>query len=141
VPSRPLVIDANIVIRAVLGVKVRELIERYCDTVAFYVAEPNFEEAAEYLGELAANRGLKEDVWRQSLQTVMAAIQLVPVEELAPVEAEAKERIGRRDEDDWPALAAALRFDCPIWTEDEDFFGSGVATWTTSTVEIFLRAE
>jgi len=50
VPSRPLVIDANIVIRAVLGVKVRELIERYCDTVAFYVAEPNFEEAAEYLG-------------------------------------------------------------------------------------------
>jgi predicted nucleic acid-binding protein len=38
----------------------------------------------------------------------MAAIQLVPVEELAPAENEAKERIGRRDEDDWPVLAVAL---------------------------------
>ena len=140
-PSRPLVIDANILIRAVLGVRVRALIERYSDSVAFYVAEPNFEEAAMYLGDLAAKHGIQEEVCRESLQTVMAAIQLVPVEELACAEAEAKERIGRRDEDDWPALAAALRFDCPIWTEDEDFFGSGVATWTTSTVEIFLRAE
>jgi predicted nucleic acid-binding protein len=137
--SRPLVIDANILIRAVLGVRVRALIERYCDSVAFYVAEPNFEEAANYLGELAAKRGMREEVCRESLQTVMAAIQLVPVEELAPAEVEAKERIGRRDANDWPPLAAALRFDCPVWTEDEDFFGSGVATWTTATVEIFLR--
>jgi predicted nucleic acid-binding protein len=80
-------------------------------------------------------------VWREALQTIMSAIQLVPVEELAPAEVEAKERIGRRDADDWPAVAAALRFACPVWTEDEDFFGSGVATWTTSTVEIFLRGE
>lgn len=139
--SRPLIIDANILIRAVLGVRVRALIERYSDSVAFYVAEPNLDEAAKYLGELAEKRGLQEEICNESLQTVMAAIQLVPVEELAPVEAEARERIGRRDEDDWPALAAALRFDCPIWTEDEDFFGSGVATWTTATVEIFLRAQ
>jgi hypothetical protein len=41
VPSRPLVIDANILIRAVLGVRVRALIERYSDSVAFCVAEPN----------------------------------------------------------------------------------------------------
>lgn len=139
--NRPLVIDANILIRAVLGVRARELIERYCDSVDFYVAEPNFEEATKYLGELASKRGVREEVWREALQTIMSAIQLVPVEELAPAEVEAKERIGRRDADDWAAVAAALRFDCPVWTEDEDFFGSGVATWTTSTVEIFLRGE
>lgn len=104
-PSRPLVIDADIQIRAVLGVRVRALIERYCDSVAFYVAEPSFAEAAQYLSELAAKRGIREEVCRESLQTVMAAIQLVPVEEPAPAEAEARERIGRRDEDDWPALA------------------------------------
>jgi hypothetical protein len=28
--------------------------------------------------------------------------------------------------------------DCPIWTEDQDFFGSGVATWTTNTVLMYL---
>jgi hypothetical protein len=27
---------------------------------------------------------------------------------------------------------------CPIWTEDTDFFGCGVATWTTDRVEIYL---
>ena len=44
-----LVIDANILIRAVLGTRVRGLIERYCDAVAFYIAETNAEEAEFYL--------------------------------------------------------------------------------------------
>ncbi len=40
-----------------------------------------------------------------------------------------------------PAVAAALQFDCPVWTEDQDVFGSGVATWTTATVEIVLCGD
>jgi predicted nucleic acid-binding protein len=44
----------------------------------------------------------------------------------------------RRDEDDWPILASALALGCPIWTEDTDFFGCGVATWTTDRVELYL---
>jgi hypothetical protein len=28
----------------------------------------------------------------------------------------------RRNEDDWPVLATALALNCPIWTEDADFF-------------------
>ncbi len=28
---------------------------------------------------------------------------------------------------------------CPIWTEDADFFGTGVATWTTDRVELLLH--
>jgi PIN domain len=27
----------------------------------------------------------------------------------------------------------------PLWTEDADFFGAGVATWTTDRVELLLR--
>jgi hypothetical protein len=27
----------------------------------------------------------------------------------------------------------------PIWTEDQDFFGSGVATWTSGRIEVYLR--
>ena len=43
---------------------------------------------------------------------------------------------------DWPILATALALDLPIWTEDRDFFGCGVATWITRTVQIYLgRAE
>jgi hypothetical protein len=35
-------------------------------------------------------------------------------------------------------LAAALALGCAIWTEDTDFFGCGVATWTTDRVELYL---
>lgn len=139
--GRRLILDANILIRAVLGRRVRELIARYCDDVAFYVAEANYEEAMRYLAELAPARGIAADVWRQAIDTVMTAIQIVGPEELAPAESAARARIARRDINDWPALAAAMQFDCPVWTEDADFFGTGVATWTTDTVEIYLRTD
>jgi predicted nucleic acid-binding protein len=138
--SRRLVIDSNILIRAVLGSRVQELIERYCVSTAFYVADANLEEAVQYLTELGPKRGIREEVWRESLNRVMAAVQIIRQDELASAESEARARIGARDADDWPAVAGALQFDCPVWTEDEDFFGSGVATWTTATVEIFLSA-
>ena len=50
-----------------------------------------------------------------------------------------KALVARRDPEDWPILAAALALGCPIWTEDTDFFGCGVATWTSDRVRIFLQ--
>ncbi len=135
-----LVLDANILIRAVLGRRARQLIADSCQNVAFYVAEANYDEAERYLAELALARGITEAVWQASLESVMAAVQLVGQGELALMENEARARIALRDERDWPAVAAALLLTCPIWTEDQDFFGAGVATWTTATVEIYLKA-
>lgn len=40
--------------------------------------------------------------------------------------------------DDWPIVAVSLMLDCPIWTEDTDFFGAGVATWTSDRIHLFL---
>ena len=54
---------------------------------------------------------------------------------------DARERLRGRDEEDWPVLAAALALGCPIWTEDTDFFGTGMAVWTTNRVEIYLKAQ
>lgn len=31
-----------------------------------------------------------------------------------------------------------MLLDCPIWTEDNDFFGTGVPTWTTDRIDIYL---
>lgn len=104
------------------------------------MAEANYEEAEHYLAQLAPARGISDDIWRAALDSIMAAIQLVAQDELAQVEMEAKARIARRDERDWPAVAAAMQFNCPVWTEDHDFFGSGVSTWTTETVEIYLSS-
>ena len=54
-------------------------------------------------------------------------------------EATARARIDLRDSDDWPIVAVALLLRLPIWTEDRDFFGSGIATWTTDRVELYLN--
>ncbi|WP_199711101.1 PIN domain-containing protein [Tessaracoccus antarcticus] len=53
---------------------------------------------------------------------------------------EALARIEILDPRDWPILAAALTLDCPIWAEDQDFFGTGVPTWTTDRVHLYLNA-
>ncbi|HYM75857.1 MAG TPA: PIN domain-containing protein [Candidatus Dormibacteraeota bacterium] len=56
-----------------------------------------------------------------------------------PYEQLSRERIDRRDPDDWPVVAVALLLHLPIWTEDQDFFGTGIATWTTDRVELYLQ--
>ncbi len=54
-------------------------------------------------------------------------------------EERARLRISSRDADDWPVVATAMLLNAPIWTEDRDFFGSGIATWTSDKIEIYLR--
>ena len=66
-------------------------------------------------------------------------MDLIGVEVYGAFETEARERLGLRDPEDWPILASALALRCPIWTEDTDFFGCGVATWTSNRVRMFLR--
>ena len=72
------------------------------------------------------------------LRAVAALADLVTTDLYGDYEVEARKRLGTRDPEDWPILASALALDCPIWTEDTDFFGCGVATWTSNRVEIFL---
>jgi hypothetical protein len=38
-------------------------------------------------------------------------------------------------------MAIALGFDCDVWSEDQDFFGTGVAVWTTNRIEILLKSQ
>jgi len=66
-------------------------------------------------------------------------VEPVPDEVIIPLELPAMDRIADRDPMDWPVVAAALALDCPIWTEDRDFFGAGVPVWTSARVEIYLR--
>ncbi|WP_336629758.1 MULTISPECIES: PIN domain-containing protein [unclassified Microbacterium] len=68
-------------------------------------------------------------------------MQALPVETIVPFQPAALARIGTPDPMDWPIVAAALALDCPIWTEGKDFFGAGVATWTSGPVEIYLRGN
>ena len=73
-----------------------------------------------------------------ALDLVAGLVNTVESETYSPLGAIARARIERRDGYDWPVLAPALALDCPIRTEDTNFFGCGVATWTTDRVELYM---
>lgn len=46
----------------------------------------------------------------------------------------AASRLREGGQSDWPSLAAAIALDCAIWSEDVDYFGTGVAVWSSRNV-------
>ena len=133
-PSKALVVDANILVRAVLGKRVREVIEAYAEDVTFFVPEVALSEAEEHLPALVTKHGGEPEKALRLLRTLGRLVEVVGSDVYGEFEADARERLGKRDPEDWPILAAR-RVGCPIWTEDTDFFGCGVATWTSSSVK------
>ncbi|MFV0433977.1 MAG: PIN domain-containing protein [Leucobacter sp.] len=136
---RRIVLDANILIRAMLGVKVGCLLAQYADSTEFCAPSEAFQEAEAHLPHILKKRGICAEDLSVSFSAVRLLVFEIPVEATDPLRNAALRRIGRRDPDDWPVVAAALALDCPIWTEDRDFFGAGVATWTSDLVEIYLQ--
>jgi predicted nucleic acid-binding protein len=134
-----LILDANILIRAVLGKRVRELLCRYGATVRFFAPVSAFEEAREHLPAILSRRNIPVSEGLSVLETLGEIVQELHPERYSALESVARQRLAGRDPEDWPVLASALALQCPIWTEDTDFFGAGIAIWTTDRVELFLR--
>ncbi len=51
----------------------------------------------------------------------------------------ARALLGKRDPDDMPLLALALRLGVPIWSNDRDFEGLGVTVYPTAVLLKILR--
>jgi predicted nucleic acid-binding protein len=134
-----LVLDANILIRAVFGKRVREILERFENEADFYSPDLCFDDVRRYIPSLSKKRKLDPTLSLAVLDRVGRLVVSVDRGLYADQEEHARQRIQHRDPDDWPVVAVALLLDFPISTEDPDFFGAGVATWTTKTVGFYLR--
>jgi predicted nucleic acid-binding protein len=135
-----LVLDANIIIRSVLGIKVSSLIIEMSNDIIFITPDVCINDAYKYLPELFKKRGMDLEEGTKILNSMLDHINVFPPSLYGKYEKEAKERIEKRDINDWPIVASALVLDAPIWTEDTDFFGTGIAIWTTDRVKLYLRA-
>ena len=138
--KRGLVLDANILIRLVLGRRVRELVLKHADRVAFFTPAVCYDDARRYLPGLLVARQVDPGPAVEVLNGFEAIVRAVDETVYASARADALARIERRDAQDWPILATALMLGLPIWTEDQDFFGTGVPTWTTDRVELYLNS-
>jgi hypothetical protein len=88
-----------------------------------------------------------ENTWRRSSSSAAVILkrrshscaplgqlmELIGSEVYSEFETEARERLGQRDPEDWPMLATALAFGCPIWTEDTGFLTSSAASTATAS--------
>lgn len=112
---------------------------QYGGRVRFVAPEAAFSEAEEHLPTILGKRGTPVANGMTVFSAVGKVVQSIGHGTSAAFEENAKRRLTKRDIDDWPVLATAMVFNCPVWTEDADFFGAGVATWTTDRVEMYLE--
>lgn len=124
-----LVIDANILLSAILGSANRlgQAIDRGADTV---VVDAQLAEARNVL--------LRFDMPAHAVEEVLAhavsGTHIVTIDDVAAEEDIARARLHDRGQRDWPVLAAALALDADVWSDDRDFFGVGVPVWSTRNI-------
>lgn len=106
--GKAIVLDANILIRAVLGKRVRELIFGSATTVKFFATDVAYAEARKYLPALLTKRGIDSSAAMLVLKRLEGVVQSIDVELYDGMQQHALQRIAVRDADDWPVLACAM---------------------------------
>jgi predicted nucleic acid-binding protein len=136
---KPLVVDAMVLISAVIGEVTPKIIQKLVGKVVFYAPEHAYEEAEKHLPTILGRRNASaidiEEVLKvfHQLRNIIVPISKQEYEYL---QVKAVQRIPR-DPKDWPCVALALLLSCPIWTRDADYFGTGLGIWTNETVEFY----
>ena len=98
---RGLVLDANILVRAVFGQKVRELLEAFEDKVSFYSPDICFQEARKYIPDISGRRRIDANVGLAVLDELAELVEPVDRSLYEDYEEIARGRVAVRDPDDW----------------------------------------
>jgi len=105
-------------------------------SVSFFIPEAAYREDEEHVATLVLQRGGDSQKALRFLGALASAVEWIAAEVYGEFETEARERLAKRDPEDWPILTSALALGCPIWREDTDFFGCG-----RRNVDIRSRAD
>lgn len=144
-------VDANIFVAELLRWRGQELMRN--PHLTLKISEKAHEEALHELPRRAniivsqgrMSRRTTDEVLTSALRLVKEDVSVVPREVYEGYEGRAAYRIPR-DPDDAPTVALALALGgdegrCGIWTNDGDFLGCGIPTWTTETLLAHLRHQ
>ena len=133
-----LIVDANVLLGAVLGRSLPFLAEIASRNAVLLVPARMMLEA----------RGVAADKARvpladalERLAVAEAMITVLDEAHYAHLEERARGRLEGAGLKDWPLLAAAMALEAPIWTNDRDLFGTGVAVWHTRNIALWNPVE
>lgn len=141
-----LVVDTSVLVGELLRARGRDRLGN--DRLELFLPERMWSETQielpRRIDALARRRTLDPEVGRELTALCLAAIDanLVVLDEAvyAALEEEARAR-SLRDPNDWPVVASALALAAGVWTNDNDFLGTGVPTWTTETLQAWLDRQ
>lgn len=85
------------------------------------------------------NLGLSEVTARERVSAALGPFTLLEPDEYQHLAQAADARLQKGGKSDWPLLAAALATRASIWSEDRDFFGTGVPVWTTANLRFYQQ--
>lgn len=138
-----LVVDASVLVAELLRARGRD---RLGDTrLDLYLPEQTWGEVQPELPRRvqafarrrSIGRSEADKLVRLCLAAVEANVAVIDAAVLVPLEEEARSR-ALRDPADWPLVAGALVLGAGVWTRDNDLLGTGVPTWTTDTLQLWL---
>jgi predicted nucleic acid-binding protein len=138
-----LVVDTSVLVRELLRVKGRARLGD--DRLELFLPERMWDEAQVELPRrikaFVRRRKLEpsvgDELIRLCIESVGTNIVILDEAIYAAVEDEARGR-SLRDPNDWPVVACALALSSGVWTNNNDFLGTGVPTWTTDTLQVWL---
>lgn len=138
-----LVVDASVLVGELLRASGRHRLGD--ERLDLFLPDPIWGEVQHELprriAAFARRRGIPRPEAEQLVGLCLGAVEAnVAVLEnavFAPLEDEARSRV-LRDPKDWPLVACALALAAGIWTVDNDLLGTGVATWTTESLQVWL---
>ncbi len=134
----PLFVDANVLVRFTVGRAPEQADDLKARGVQLATTDAQAREAERVLQHVF---GLTDERAAEEMRDTLAGMQLYRAPTYRQKEAAARARIHYKNTRDWPILAAAIAHGAAIWTDDRDFFGTGVATWTTRNVKLWARDE
>lgn len=138
-----LVVDTSVLVGELLRGSGRERLGD--DRLELFLPEQMWDEArvtlprrvAAFIRRWQLAPAVGEGLSHLCLDAVEANVVVLDEAIYSALEGEARAR-SLRDPADWPVVATALALSADIWTNDNDFLGTGVGTWTTETLQAWL---
>jgi len=139
-----LVVDTSVLVGELLRASGRERLGD--DRLELFLPEEMWNEArvelprriAAFTRRRGLDRSIGDELSSVSLDAVEANVVILDEGIYSALEDESRAR-SLRDPTDWPVVAGALALSADVWTNDNDFLGTGVATWTTETLQRWLE--
>lgn len=142
-PSEALIVDANVILSAVLGFRSRPLLENVSARRALITSAEVSDEVRRVLRRLDPGAPVLGEIADAILDSIEVVDAVRYGDNIAGAENRLRNATASRNgsTDDAHILALAWTYDADIWSHDRDFAGTGWPSWSSANLAAALAEE